>query len=79
MAESEEVDPSLGSRHRAALGMAKDSDAIIMVVSEETGRVSLAYDGQLHVGMNLDDVREVLLSLLNVPRKKARALTGEAS
>ncbi len=73
MAESEEVDPSLGSRHRAALGVAKDSDAIVLVVSEESGRIALAYDGQIQVGFDIENVHEVLFVLLNVPRKRAKA------
>ncbi len=64
MAESEEVDPSLGSRHRAALGLAKDSDAVVLVVSEETGRIALAYEGQLYIGLPQESVRGLLMQLL---------------
>jgi diadenylate cyclase len=65
LAESEDVDPSLGSRHRAALGLAQDSDAVVLVVSEETGRVSVAYEGQLYIGLELEALRDMLLGLLS--------------
>ncbi|MFP4354349.1 MAG: diadenylate cyclase CdaA [Phycisphaerae bacterium] len=65
LAESDEVDPSLGSRHRAALGLAQETDAVILVVSEETGRVSLAYEGQLHIGLDPESLGGMLQSLLS--------------
>jgi len=64
LAESEEVDASLGSRHRAALGLAQDTDAVVLVISEETGRVSVAVEGQLYVGLELEGLREILTGLL---------------
>ncbi len=64
LAESDEVDPSLGSRHRAALGLAKDSDAVVLVASEETGRISIACEGQLYIGLELESLRGMLLQLL---------------
>ncbi len=72
MAESEEVDPSLGSRHRAALGLANDSDAAVMVVSEETGRIALAYEGQLSIGLEQENLREILLELLGPTRVRRK-------
>lgn len=65
LAESGDVDPSLGSRHRAGLGMAQESDALVLVVSEETGRISLAYDGQLYVGLESENLRDILIQLLS--------------
>ncbi|MDP6543689.1 MAG: diadenylate cyclase CdaA [Phycisphaerae bacterium] len=71
LAESDEVDASLGSRHRAALGLAKDSDAIVLIVSEETGRVSVACEGQLYLGLSPEALDALLLGLL-APRKMLR-------
>jgi diadenylate cyclase len=77
LAEPEEVDPSLGSRHRAALGLAKDSDAVVLVVSEETGRLSLACEGQLYVGLELENLRQMLLDLLGAPKPRRRLAARE--
>lgn len=74
LAESEDVDPSLGSRHRAALGLAQDSDAVVLVVSEQTGRVSLAYDGQLVLGLELEALRQMLRELLSQEAPISRRL-----
>ena len=54
----------LGTRHRAALGIAEESDAIALVVSEETGRLSIAVDGQLHYNLDSDEFRMMLIDEL---------------
>jgi len=77
LAESEEADPSLGSRHRAALGLAKESDAVVLVVSEETGRISVACEGQLYLGLEPAALRDMLLGLLASP-SKARKPQGDS-
>ncbi|HEV3230955.1 MAG TPA: diadenylate cyclase CdaA [Candidatus Dormibacteraeota bacterium] len=57
----------LGTRHRAALGLSLESDALVIVVSEETGRISIARDGQLRRGLNPEELRQILMATL-MPR-----------
>ena len=54
----------LGTRHRAAIGISEESDCISLIVSEETGRVSIAINGDLSYNLTLDDVRVILLEEL---------------
>ena len=54
----------LGTRHRAAIGITEESDCISLIVSEETGRVSIAIRGELSYNLTLDDVRIILLEEL---------------
>lgn len=65
------LDRALGSRHRAALGMTEETDALALVVSEETGLVSLAVHGQLFRGLSRDDVAAKMRDLLT-PGKDVR-------
>lgn len=54
----------MGTRHRAALGIAEESDALALVVSEETGRLSIACDGDINYNLSLEDFRSMLLDEL---------------
>ena len=62
------VSKRLGTRHRAALGIAEITDCISLIVSEETGRLSIAVNGELHYNLTLEEVRITLLDELN-PKK----------
>lgn len=65
LSEQTDVRRSFGTRHRAALGLAEESDAVILVVSEETGSISLAYDANLFYDLTMDEVQNQLLEKLN--------------
>ncbi len=66
--ENSKVIKRLGTRHRAALGIAEITDCISLIVSEETGRLSVAIDGKLHYNLTPDEIKVMLLEELS-PKK----------
>lgn len=64
LAEHGEYDRLLGSRHRAAIGLSKATDAVVVVLSEETGHIGLAADGKLTRFLTIEQLRTQLLDLL---------------
>lgn len=61
---SSKLNKRLGTRHRAALGIAEETDAIAIVVSEETSRISIAVKGELYYNLTIDDARILLIDEL---------------
>lgn len=71
------ISKRLGTRHRAALGISEDADCISLIVSEETGRISIAIGGVLHYNLTLDEFKLMILDELKP--KKSLLLEEEAT
>ena len=67
---SSKLNKRLGTRHRAAVGITEETDCIALVVSEETGRMSIAIKGELYYNLTIDDVRMMLIDELR-PKKES--------
>ena len=68
LADDKDIARELGTRHRAAIGISKESDSIVVVVSEETGKISVAKDGTLIADVREDVLKKILIS--NVVTKR---------
>jgi diadenylate cyclase len=67
LTQRQDLSKSLGTRHRAAIGLSEETDAVVVVVSEETGGISYAYKGQLVRMVTLEELRAFLTSVLVQP------------
>ena len=67
--DSLNISKRLGTRHRAALGISEESDCLALVVSEETGRISIAIGGELHYNLTFDEFKIMILEELR-PKKE---------
>ena len=70
--QEEDIDKNLGSRHRAAIGISEVSDSVTVVVSEETGGISIAVNGRLIRNLSLEKLRTTLEYYL-IPQVKEEA------
>ena len=75
LTQRQDLNPSLGTRHRAAIGLSEETDAVVVVVSEETGGISYAYKGQLTRNVTVEQLRAFLTSVL-VKRTRSRNVAG---
>ncbi len=72
LSQNFEISRELGTRHRAALGLSEVSDAVVIVVSEETGKISMVEDGQMLRGLSAEELKTRLISALETPVSKAK-------
>ncbi len=71
LADDKDIAKELGTRHRAAIGISKESDSIVVIVSEETGKISVAKDGTLIADVREDVLKKILIS--NIVTKRFTA------
>jgi diadenylate cyclase len=82
LADDKDIAKELGTRHRAAIGISKESDSIVVIVSEETGKMSVAKDGTLIADVREDVLKKILISNIVtkrfMPEKKDKKERKEA-
>jgi uncharacterized protein (TIGR00159 family) len=77
MPDTKLLDKSLGSRHRAALGITEETDAVVVVVSEERGNISFCFNGNIVTNLDGASLRQALLGLFGQRARKRPAKPGQ--
>jgi len=77
LADDPDIAKELGTRHRAAIGVSKESDSIVVVVSEETGKISVAKDGTLIADVREDVLKKILISNIVTKRFTEKTLENK--
>lgn len=79
MAGSAGGDRSLGARHRAGIGITEETDAVVVVVSEERGAISLCFDGNIVRNLDVASLRDALYGLFYAPKRSRRKAADRRS
>jgi len=77
LSKNPDIAKSFGTRHRAALGLSELSDALVIVVSEETGKISLVHDGKINYDMDHSEIRRMLKKAIDSKRLIKHLFPGE--
>ncbi len=76
LSDNMELSKELGTRHRAGVGISEATDSLTIIVSEETGRVSVAYEGRLYRNLEVSELKEHLIRLQNKTKKTGDSKQG---
>lgn len=77
LSRNPDISKSFGTRHRAALGLSELVDAVVMVVSEETGKISLVHDGKINYDLDASEIRRMLRKALDMKRSVKPPASGD--
>ena len=75
----QDLQKSLGTRHRAAIGLSEETDAVVVLVSEETGMISYAHEGKLVRGLSCEELRSILSTLLVKTSRSDKRVAQQAA